>query len=46
MSRKLALISYTMYKVFWMVTGGGKLITNHATALARLTGGQPQLEEA
>ena len=30
----------------WMVTGGGKLITNHTTALARLTGGQAQPEEA
>ena len=30
----------------WLVTGGGKLITNHGTALARLTGGQAQPEEA
>ena len=46
MSRKLALFSHNAYKVFWMVTGGGKLITNHTTALARLTGGQAQPEEA
>ncbi len=30
----------------WMVTGGGKLITNHTSAMARLTGGQAQPEEA
>jgi len=30
----------------WMVTGGGKLITNHETALARLSGGQAQPKEA
>ena len=30
----------------WMVTGGGKLITNPNTALARLTGGHAQPEEA
>ena len=30
----------------WLVTGGGKLITNHGTALSRLTGGYVQPEEA
>ena len=30
----------------YMVTGGGKLITNHGTALARLSAGQAQPEEA
>ena len=30
----------------WLVTGAGKLITNHGAALARLTGGQAQSEEA
>lgn len=30
----------------WLVTGGGKLITNHDTALARLSGGHAQPKEA
>lgn len=30
----------------WLVTGGGKLITNHDTALARLTGDQARPQEA
>ena len=30
----------------WTVTGGGKLITNHSIAMARLTGGQAHPEEA
>ena len=30
----------------WMVTGGGKLITNHEVAMARLTEGQAQPKEA
>jgi len=30
----------------WLVTGGGKLITNHETAIVRLTGSQAQPKEA
>ena len=30
----------------WLVTGGGKLITNHDTAMTRLTGGPAQPKEA
>jgi phosphohistidine phosphatase len=30
----------------WLVTGGGRLITNHDAAMARITGGHAQPEEA
>ncbi len=35
----------TVARFLWMVTGGGKLITDHDTALARLTGRRDQNTE-
>ncbi len=42
---KLQLQEETIARFLWMVTGGGKLITDHDTALARLTGSQEQPTE-
>jgi len=36
----------TVATFLWMVTGGGKLITNHDAAMARLTGSQVRPKEA
>jgi len=35
----------TVASFLWLVTGGGKLITNHETAMVRLTGGEDQPKE-
>ncbi len=35
----------TVARFLWMVTGGGKLITDHDTAVTRLTGGRDQPTE-